>query len=345
MPSLDSIIKKRILRSGQINVAEYMELALTHPKYGYYMRKDPLGYKGDFITAPEISQIFGELIGAWMAAQWIAMGKPKTILAELGPGRGTLMVDALRGSKHIPGFHEAISVHLIEASPALKQKQWNALAGKHPDIQWHSSFEEIPPGPLLLVANEFFDALPVRQYVHLADGWHERFVIVGVDGELHFAIPAAAGRMVERGEVGKEWAAVIARRMMEFGGAALIIDYGYNGPPKNSQETLQAMRDHKFHDVLKDPGTADITAHVDFHAIREVAAIEGAAGYGPVTQGAFLQALGAKARLEKLCKKATEEQKSAMISGLERLLSQDAMGDLFKVICLTHPKHPKPEGF
>ena len=266
-----------------------MEIALTHPQYGYYMRKDPLGIQGDFITAPEISQIFGELIGAWSAAQWIAMGRPKTALVELGPGRGTLMADALRATKNIPGFHEAITVHLVEASPMLKQKQWNALAAKHPDIQWHSSFEEIPPGPMLLVANEFFDALPIRQYVHLADGWHERFVMIGVDGDLHFTIPAAAGRMVERCESGKEWTAAIARRMLEFGGAALIIDYGYNGPPKNSQETLQAVRNHQYHDSLKVPGTADLTAHVDFHAIKHAAAEEGAEGYGPVTQGQFLE--------------------------------------------------------
>jgi NADH dehydrogenase [ubiquinone] 1 alpha subcomplex assembly factor 7 len=181
--------------------------------------------------------------------------------------------------------------------------------------------------------------------VHLEDGWHERFVMVGVDGELHFNIPAAAGRVVERGEVGKEWTAAIARRIMEFGGAALIIDYGYNGPPKNSQETLQAMRGHAFHDVLKDPGTADLTAHVDFHAIGQVAAVEGAASYGPVAQGHFLETLGAKIRLKKLCENATEEQKSAMISGLERLLLPEQMGELFKVLCLTHPNHPKPEGF
>ncbi len=143
---LDALIKKRILKTGPISIAEYMELALTHAKHGYYMRKDPLGAQGDFITAPEISQIFGELIGAWLAAQWIAMGKPKTALVELGPGRGTLMTDALRATKNIVGFHEAMSVHLVEASPALKQKQWNTLAGKHPDIQWHSTFDEVPPG-------------------------------------------------------------------------------------------------------------------------------------------------------------------------------------------------------
>ncbi|MDE3015683.1 MAG: SAM-dependent methyltransferase, partial [Pseudomonadota bacterium] len=190
-----------------------------------------------------------------------------------------------------------------------------------------------------------FDALPVRQYVHLADGWHERLVMVGMDGQLHFTIPAAAGRMVERCESGKEWTASIARRMLDYGGAALIIDYGYNGPPKNSQETLQAVRGHQHHDPLKDPGSADLTAHVDFHALKQAAAEEGAAGYGPVAQGAFLQSLGAAIRLEKLCEKVESADKSAMISALARLTSPQHMGELFKALCIAHPNHPKPEGF
>lgn len=342
---LEDIIKTRILEQGPITVAEYMELALTHPEYGYYMRKDPLGEAGDFITAPEISQIFGELIGAWLAAQWIAMGRPKTSLVELGPGRGTLMNDALRATRNISGFHEAISVHLIEASPFLKQKQWDTLAGKHSDIQWHISLDEVPPGPLLLIANEFFDALPVRQYVHLKDGWHERKVMIDVGGKLHFTIPAAAGRLVERCEGGKEWMAAIARRIMPYGGAALVIDYGYNGPPKNSQETLQGVRDHQYHDVLDAPGTADLTAHVDFHALKQAAAEEGAAGYGTVTQGEFLKTLGAAVRVEKLCEKLESDAKSAMMAAYARLTSPRYMGELFKAICITHPNHPKPEGF
>ncbi|MDE3060835.1 MAG: SAM-dependent methyltransferase [Pseudomonadota bacterium] len=328
-----------------MTVAQYMALALTHPEHGYYMHHDPLGARGDFITAPEISQIFGEVIGAWLGAQWLAMGRPRTALVELGPGRGTLMADALRATRGVPGFHEAISVHLIEASPTLKQKQWNALAGKHPEISWHEDFSDIPEKALLLIANEFFDALPIRQYVHLQDGWHERMVTLDANGNLAFSIAADAGRVVERCEYGKEWMAMIARRMMQYGGAGLVIDYGYNGPPKNSRETLQAMRHHNYVDVLSGPGTADLTAHVDFHALAQAAREEGAAAYGPGTQGDFLKKLGAEPRTEKLCEKATPDQKIAMISGLRRLTSVDQMGELFKVLCIAHPQHPKPEGF
>ena len=242
------------------------------------------------------------------------------------------MNDILRATKGVPGFHAAISVHLVEASPALKQKQWNALAGKHPHLNWHEYFDDIPEKPLLLVANEFFDALPIRQYVHLAEGWKERLITWARTGTLQFTIPAEAGRIIERCESGKEWAAVMGKHLKSHGGAALIIDYGYPYPPKHSNETLQAVRGHAYHDVLADPGSADLTAHVDFHAIAQAALEEGAAAHGPVSQGQLLMRLGAAMRTALLCEHASTQQKSAMLSGLERLISHEQMGELFKVL-------------
>jgi len=341
--SLEDIIKERIRRTGPIPVADYMALALTHPEYGYYMRKDPLGIQGDFITAPEISQVFGELIGAWLAAQWITMGQPKAALAELGPGRGTLMADALRATKHIGGFHESISVHLVEASPILKQKQWSALAGKHPDIHWHTHADELPAMPLLLIANEFFDALPIRQFIQTETGGQERMIGIGADDRLQFIHPTGTGIVMEYCEAGEQMARDIGRHINTHGGAALIIDYGYTGGTRG--DTLQAIKSHQYHDVLCESGTADLTAHVGFAALKQAALAEGAAAYGTVTQENFLGHLGAGARTAKLCENATPPQKSAMLSALERLTSPDKMGDLFKVLCLTHPQHPKPEGF
>jgi NADH dehydrogenase [ubiquinone] 1 alpha subcomplex assembly factor 7 len=333
--TLETLIKDRIRNSGPMTVAEYMALALTHPDYGYYMRADPLGVSGDFITAPEISQVFGELIGAWLATQWIIMGKPQTVLAELGPGRGTLMNDCLRATKNIAGFHNATSIHMVETSPVLAAKQQQTLAGKHPDIHWHERFETIPPKPLLLVANEFFDALPVRQFVN----GQERMVEIK-DDTLRFS---ATGEIIETCETALEIMSSIASHIAAHDGAALIVDYGYVGGSRG--DTLQAVRKHEYCDVLFEPGSADLTAHVDFKSLKEAAEKAGASAYGPIPQGAFLAALGAAMRVAHLSQSATTEQKSAMISGLKRLVSPDQMGDLFKVLCVTHPDHPKPEGF
>lgn len=343
-----------IAENGPMTVARYMALALTHPEFGYYMRKDPLGVKGDFTTAPEISQVFGELVGAWLASQWITMGKPACALVELGPGRGTLMADILRATKHISGFHEAVSVHLVEASPVLKQKQWQTLSGKHPRIEWHSDFSEIPHLPLLLVANEFFDALPVRQFVF--DGeWKERMIKIDVQGQLAtcnsqlatepspiLPLSPKEGDIFEYSEAAESLARAIGAHVSKHGGAALIIDYGHEG---KHGDTLQAVRAHEYHDVLQDPGTADLTCHVDFGLLKEAAAAAGAAVYGAVPQGIFLNALGAGQRATKLCEAASDAQRISIMSGVERLLSLEQMGDLFKVLCVADPALPKPEGF
>lgn len=352
--SLEKLIKSRIRKEGPMMVGEYMALALAHPEYGYYVRKDPLGVKGDFTTSPEISQIFGELIGAWLAMQWIMMGKPEAALAEIGPGRGTLMADILRATARIKGFHDSITVHLMELSPVLRQKQWNTIAGKHPNVNWHMGFAEIPSKPLLLVGNEFFDALPIRQFLHTEDGWKERLITLTKKNTLKFVLEPAtppyhlkdepvSGTYYEYSEAATQLMLVLSNRIFTYGGTALIIDYGYEG--RTHGNTLQAVREHQKHDPLEAPGTADLTAHVDFYNLTRTAAIGGTTVYGPVPQRDFLNKLGARERATKLCEKATKKQKAAILSGLKRLTDADQMGELFKVLCLVHPDLPKPEGF
>ncbi len=349
--SLSDIIRSRIETTGPITVAEYMQLALSHPEFGYYIRKDPLGEAGDFTTAPEISQIFGELVGAWLAQQWLHMKSPECALAELGPGRGTLMYDILRATRGVPGFHDAISVHLVETSPALKQKQWQALAGKHPRITWHKSIDTLPETPRLIVANEFFDALPIHQYVQQDGTWHERMVGLDGDGRFCFMLnkPSPFGRGQGEGDIYEHSPATLhiveqlSRHIAAQGGVMLAVDYGY--AEEKHADTLQAVKNHQYHNPLESPGSADITAHVDFAAIAKITRAQGAQAYGTVAQGEFLATLGAGARAAKLCERATPAQKADILTALERLTSPDAMGDLFKVLCITSPSHPKPEGF
>ena len=317
----------------------------------YYATHDPFA---DFTTSPEVSQVFGEIIGLWSAVTWQMLGRPTVVsLVEAGPGRGTLMADILRATSRVKGFHESISVHLMEVSPALRQKQWNSLAGKHTDINWHLGFGEIPNKPLLLVANEFFDALPIRQFLHLDSGWKERMVALDPRGKLHFVLEPAtppyplkdepiSDSYYEYSDAATQMALVIGNRIVTYGGTALIIDYGYEG---SHGDTLQAVKNHAYHDILTDPGTADITAHVDFNNVIHAAVTGGANAYGPVDQGKFLLSLGATERTEILCKKATAKQKKSLLAGLERLTDPKQMGELFKLLALVHADLPKPEGF
>jgi NADH dehydrogenase [ubiquinone] 1 alpha subcomplex assembly factor 7 len=343
---LSQLIRERIAKHGALTIADYMALALSHPEYGYYMRKDPLGVAGDFTTSPEISQIFGEMIGAWLAAQWQAMGKPECALVELGPGRGTLMNDILRATRFVPSFHDSISVHLVESSPVLQQKQWQTLANKHKRLSWHAEIGDLPDKPLLLVANEFFDALPIHQYVCENGAWRERTVALSGD-KLCFAFKDTTldrqGSFYERCPEGLRIAGEIGKRLIVQGGVAIAIDYGYG--EGSHADTLQAVKNHGYHDPLLDPGSADLTAHVDFAALAQAAAASGANAYGPQPQGRFLYLLGIAHRVAKLCEGATPQQKAAILSGVERLTSPDGMGSLFKVLCVTSPQHPKPEGF
>ncbi|KAB7739441.1 class I SAM-dependent methyltransferase [Parvibaculum sedimenti] len=360
MTALARHIARMIEAAGPIPISHYMALALGHPEHGYYMTRDPLGARGDFTTAPEVSQMFGELVGLWIADAWIAQGRPSPfILAELGPGRGTLMADALRALRAVPGVLDAARVHFVETSPVLRAAQARLV----PRATWHERFDQLPPDPLFLVANEFFDALPIAQYVKTERGWCERHVALA-DGTTEenprfvpvlapVATPATvlppAMRNADLGSIGEispastGIAEAIARRIAGLGGAALIIDYGH--PKSAAGDTLQALKAHQYVDVFDTPGEADITAHVDFEALADAAMRGGAKPYGPVEQGAFLRALGIEARSHALKARATPAQAEAIDSALARLTAADQMGSLFKVLGLTAPSAPVPAGF
>jgi SAM-dependent MidA family methyltransferase len=358
---LEREIRRRIEIAGPMPVAQYMALCLTHPKHGYYTMRDPLGAAGDFTTAPEISQMFGELIGLWAAAAWRAMGSPdKFRLIELGPGRGTMMLDALRAAKVVPDFRAAIALHLIEVSPTLEQLQRQALAGSEVPISWHRSIEEVPEEPLIVLANEFFDAVPVHQAVMCADGWHERVIKIGEDGKLVFSIARDPIPLFDEllpstltaAKIGEifEWrddkiALELGRRVAHFGGAALIIDYGH--AESAIGDTLQAVRGHEFADVLSAPGQADLTAHVDFKAIAQAAEGMRARVHGPLAQGEFLRRLGIEQRAAALKAGAPPEYAVTIEAALARLTQEDrtGMGRLIKVMALASPTIDTLPGF
>src|SRR5690348_5361621 len=318
--ALKTLLAQRIRDAGPLGIDEYMAAALTDPEHGYYATRDPLGAEGDFITAPEVSQMFGELVGLWCVDNWARMGRPEpVILSELGPGRGTLMADMLRAARIAPDFRRALRLHLVEASPVLRAAQATALNEAEP--RWHDSIATLPEGPLLLVANEFLDALPIRQLVRKADGWHERRVTLDSDGALVFMLDAtpdggaaipptlsgvAPGSLCEVRPAATALAASLGRRLSRQGGVALFIDYGHAASA--CDDTLQAVKGHRRHDVLAEPGTADLTAHVDFAAFAAAATAAGARAWGPVTQGAFLVALGLATRAAALKERATPAQ-------------------------------------
>jgi SAM-dependent MidA family methyltransferase len=319
-----------------------MGLCLRH----YYATRDPLGLAGDFTTAPEISQMFGELIGLWLLEVWNGMGRPTDCrLIELGPGRGTLMADLLRATRLLPDFKAAATVHLVETSPSLRRKQRAALASSDFSLHWHDRIEDVPSGPTLLVANEFFDALPVRQFVGTERGCCER--LVGLEGErLIFGLrpepEPALGTPLRLGDI-LEWPVAsinviseLARRLAGDMGAALILDYGYQGPAFG--DTLQALKGHNPVDPLEEPGEADLTTHVDFHRLAQAAAAQGARAHGIATQGDFLLALGIEARASALKARAKPGQAADIDRALARLTERGptGMGDLFKVLAVTH---------
>jgi NADH dehydrogenase [ubiquinone] 1 alpha subcomplex assembly factor 7 len=346
-------IRRRIAMAGPMPVSQFMELCLSHPKHGYYMGRDPIGGNGDFITAPEISQIFGELIGLWAAEVWRLMGKPADIhLIELGPGRGTLMLDALRASRAAPEFREALAVHLVETSPALRQRQREALADFDVPIFWHDSLSDIRAGPAIVLANEFFDALPIHQAIKQSDGWHERVVALDKEGDLTFALAAAPlhsfdqilPNQVRRAPVGAiyEWrpdhvAGDMSRRVLQNGGAALVIDYGHSRSAAG--DTLQAVRGHAYSDPLAEPGLADLTAHVDFEALASSARSAGARTHGPIEQAVFLRRIGIDIRAAVLRAVAPPGIATKIEAAVARLTDRGktGMGALFKVMALSHP--------
>ncbi len=314
-----------------MSVAEYMELCVSH----YYANNNPFGKEGDFITAPEISQIFGELIGAWLQNIWQSSLDGQAILCEVGPGRGTLMRDALRATKNSE-FHKNIDICLIETSHALRGVQAERLQVTHPRISWHNTLDNLPSMPLFLIANEFFDALPIRQYL---ENNEERKIITN-ENTLSFSPDGKVTR--EESPASVSIMKQIAEHIKKYGGAALIIDYGYTTTTHG--DSLQAMKNHKYVEPLQEPGEADITAHVDFTTLKNAAAETGSHVWGAVEQGTFLNRLGAELRAINLCKSASDTQQKEILSGLERLTSPHQMGTLFKVLAITSDGN-KPIGF
>ncbi len=338
----------RIVTEGPIPVSTYMEACLNDPEHGYYRTAQPLGRTGDFITAPEISQIFGELIGLWAASVWQAMGEPQPVaLIELGPGRGTLAADALRAAKALPAFRERVRLHLIEMSPVLRAEQARTLASL--GATWHDTLADVPDGPAIIVANEFLDALPVRQLIHRNGRWLERCVGHQTEQGFHFSdggpaeldagecdlLPTnpAEGDIVEVRPGAAGLLSAIARRGASGPQAALFIDYGHNAVPIG--DTLQAVSGHSYAGVFDAPGAHDLTAHVDFRALAQQAETAGLRAFGPMAQGRFLLRLGLEARCQTLLRAATPEQQDAIMSGARRLADPTHMGELFKVMAMT----------
>lgn len=350
---LASELKAQIARSGPLTLAEYMKSCLLHPEHGYYTTRDPLGRAGDFITAPEISQMFGELLGLCLAQAWVDQGAPPAfVLAELGPGRGTLMADLLRATRAVPGFHAAARVHLVEASPSLRTIQQRTLSNY--TVSWTDSIDRLPKeAPLFLVANEFFDALPIRQFTRHSDGWCETIVGVVQDRLVKgYAAPVPLPELAQRlgdtkpGDVVEtrpDATPIMARigtQISAQGGAAVIIDYG-NWHSKG--DTLQAMRDHQFADAFATPGMADLTAHVDFEALALAAAPARATGL--TDQGAVLARLGIGARAERLSRNLSGPALQSHLAATQRLTRAEEMGSLFKALAIYAPQHPAPPGF
>lgn len=356
MSALKAELIRLIAEEGPLPVSRFMALCLGHPRYGYYMTRDPFGAQGDFTTAPEISQMFGEMIGLWAAHLWQAMGQPSRVaLIEIGPGRGTLMADMLRATRIVPGFHAAAAVHLVETSPVLREIQAATLAGKA-EPSWHERVENALEGPAIIVANELLDALPLDQFVMTEGGWRER--LIGLDGEerLAFGLAATAsdgagpatappGAVLEQPLAALSLVSGVASHVVREGGGALFIDYG--AVQSGFGDTLQAMRQHAFVDPLDEPGESDVTVHVDFARMAQAALRAGAATHGPVRQADFLLALGLAERAQALSRKATPEQAASINSAFDRLTERGVtgMGDLFKVLAVSHPGLPPLPGF
>lgn len=323
----------------------YMELALAHPEYGYYMTRDPFGSAGDFTTAPEISQLFGEIIGIWCAQQWMTMGVPEQCnLIEIGPGRGTLMADLLRGTKHIPNFHDSLNIHLIETSPVLIKKQQETL--REYSVSWHQDLSSIANDiPSIIIANEFFDALPIRQFTFNNGKWSEHYIDIE-SGNLKTTwlasdyipqnIPKAKnGDIFETSPVQEEYANLVCKHITKKG-EALIIDYGHTAT--GFGDTLQALYKHEPCSFLSHVGDADITTHIDFERLSYIFK-----DYRTriSTQAEFLHKNGISLRLQSLLERNKDPKIIHNLqSGYDRLTSQDQMGNLFKVLEISTSSNP-----
>jgi len=349
MTALKDRLRRLIDATGPITVADYMSACLFDPEAGYYTTREPFGAEGDFTTAPEISQMFGELVAVWAYSAWAAAGRPMPmLLAEIGPGRGTLMADMLRTLDRLdPGFVTRARIAMVEVSPRLAALQKEKLPGGRSRPTWYSDLAALPALPLVIVGNELFDAVPVRQFVRTGQGWRERMVGLDDDGALRFmagvagidpsllppdAGSAPEGAIFEIAPAREALMDAVSARIARDGGAALFIDYGHLKPGLG--DTLQAVRAHAYDDVLAHPGEADLTSHVDFSALARVAAAHGLE-VKTATQGEFLLGLGLLERAGALGATANEETRERLRGEAERLAGAQAMGELFKVLCVS----------
>ncbi len=346
--SLLDRIKRHIEMSGPLPVAEYMHWCMADSEAGYYKNHEAIGRQGDFITAPEVSQMFGELIGVWAIQQWEDLGKPENFnLVELGPGKGTLMSDLLRAVKVSPKFCTAVKICMVETSEKLIETQKQALSGYH--ATWHASFNDIPDGPIIVVANEFLDVLPIRQYVKAEDKWLERMVAIGEDGKLCWMLgtgeldkgllPKIAsnepnGAVIEISTTREAFISNIVEHTKTQEGAALFIDYGHG--ETGFGDTFQAMKAHEYVDPLMMPGEADLTSHVDFEPLIKIVKAENMDVEPFLTQGEFLLGLGLLERAGQLGAGKADDVQQHLVKQAERLALPDQMGDLFKVMCFKN---------
>lgn len=348
---LQAIIARRIAEDGPMSVGDYMALCLGHPRYGYYMGRDPFGARGDFITAPEVSQMFGEMIGLWALFCWRQMGlsgAPRLI--ELGAGRGTLLADAVRAIAQVEKTAALRDIDIVETSPVLRERQRQTLFKLGLAPRWSERLDEVPSGPFILIANEFLDCLPIRQWQVRSGRWHERMVGVQAGGRLGFGLApveasldlslpdaslAGEGMVYERSDAAHQLMRNMATRLKDGPGVALFIDYGAS--VSGFGDTLQAMKAHRYADPFEAPGEADLTVQVDFAALADTGRQAGASVGGPVTQAAFLARLGIEERARRLAAGKDETVQSEIEQALHRLTGAGEMGELFKVLCLGPP--------
>ena len=354
--SLATRLHARIAREGPLTVEEFMQACLSDEVAGVYASRQPIGGKGDFITSPEISQIFGELVGLWAVAVWQSMGEPSRVtVAEFGPGRGILMADASRAWRGVPKFRDSVSVALIETSPVMVETQRKTLKDAGVPLRWYAALDAVPEGPLVMLANEFIDALPIRQFIRRGEAWRERLIasdgrggFTFIDGEAedegrYLPQTATDDAILEIRPAAQALMHELGRRAALATVAALMVDYGH--VESGFGDTLQAVRGHRFADVLANPGAADLSSHVDFADLKREAVAAGLMTHGPMPQGEFLLKLGLAGRRERLLQRATPTQAEAIASGAARLVDPRQMGVLFKALALTSAGLPPPPPF
>lgn len=363
--TLESLIIEQISQKGYLGIDEMMRSAMSQNILSYYRTKQPLGENGDFITSPEISQMFGEMIGIWCIDLWYKLGRPNPFnILELGPGRGLLMRDLLRSTKHVVGFHDALHIQMLEINDTLIPIQKEQLLQLHQRIEWISSSSQIKAMPSIILANEFFDALPIKQYIKIKQDWHEIILTTNpidqnlqfdhydilnkqLKEHLHFAYPNAGdGAVIEESRESLNFIKQLTEHIKLYSGTILVIDYGYDFIPSLRQNhqytsTLQAIRNHKFHPLLSNLGEADLSAHVDFTAIRLTAEAHHGIVYGTIGQGDFLHNIGIDTRLNSL-KTQNPELAPILQKQYHRLTSPKAMGNLFKVLQIVHDEAVQP---